>query len=521
MAWLQWARQPTNFAKAEAVLAADADRRRREAEQRIREKERAERSGELDAIRERCGTLPGFIREAWHIIEPAKPLIWGWALDAMADHLQAVSDGDIRDLLMNVPPGFMKSQMTTVYWPAFEWGVLGRPAERYLGASYEKGLAERNVGWLKDLVTSDWYQDLWPAITLIGQGASDEFHLTSTGWAQATAAAALTGRRGTRLIFDDPHNVEGADSAVMRKKIVRRFRETGPTRLNDPEKDATIVIMQRIHEEDVSGVILAEKMGFTHLEIPMEFDPARKCISYNRHGEKIHEDPRSYDGEPAFPERFTPEANARAKGKMTAYAWSGQMDQRPVPRDGGLFKRSWFEVVDTFPMGGASARAWDLAGSKKKAEASSDPDWTVGLKGTRTSDGTFYITHMERLRDTPGKVAGTVKNWATQDGFGTVISLAQDPGQSGKWQIEFLVSLLAGYTIESDVVSGDKQLRAGPAATQAEFNKIKIVRGAWNADFFDEVTSFPGAKHDDIVDALSDLIRVLSSLTVYDLSGVS
>lgn len=520
MAWLHWSLLPGNRAKADAVLAADLDRRRREAEQRIKDRERAERSGELDAIRERCGTLKGFIREAWHVIEPAKPLIWGWALDAMVDHLKAVSDGDVRDLLMNVPPGFMKSQMTCVYWPGFEWGVLARPAERYLEASHEKGLAERNVSWLKDLVASDWYQDLWPAVSIIGQGAGDEFHLTATGWAQATAAASLTGHRGTRLIFDDPHNIEGGDFPVIRKKTVRRFRETGPTRLNDPEKDATIVIMQRVHEEDVSGVILAEKMGFTHLEIPMEFEPDRKCYSYDRHGAKIYEDPRTYDGEPAFPERFTPEANARAKTKMTAYAWSGQMQQRPVPRDGGLFKRSWFEVVDALPMGGQSARAWDLAGSKKKAEAGHDPDWTVGLKGFRVPDGDFYVTDMVRLRDTPGKVAATLKNTASQDGHGTRISLAQDPGQAGKFQIDFYISMLAGYTVESDTISGDKQLRAGPAATQAEFGKIKILRAAWNADFFEEVCNFPGAKHDDIVDALADLIRVLSSMTVYDLSNV-
>lgn len=514
MSWLQWSLSPAERAKADDILQRDLERRQKE-------RERKERAGQLDEIRERCATLPGFIKEGWSILEPAMTLEWGWALDAMADHLTAVSNEEILRLLMNVPPGFMKSLMVTGFWPAWEWGVLGRPSLRYLNASHGKDLAERNIGKMKDLVQSDWYRDLWPDVLVIGKGAADEWHNESTGWAQATAAASLTGNRGDRLTVDDPHNPEGTDSPTIRNKTIRRMRETAPTRINDPKRSAIIVTMQRLHEQDVSGMILSEKLGYTHLEIPMRFEPKRRCISYNRHGEKVFRDPRSYEGQLAFPERFDLESQNQTEKEMTAYAVAGQMQQSPTPRDGGLFKRDWFEVVDAYPMGGVSVRAWDLAGSKPKAQASSDPDWTVGLKGVRASDGNFYVIDMVRKRDTPGKVAAAIKNTATQDGFGTTISLAQDPGQAGKFQVEFLVSLLAAYTVKSETVSGDKQLRAGGAATQAEFGKIKILRAPWNGEFFEEVTTFPGAKHDDIVDALSDLIRVLSSLTVYDLSGVS
>lgn len=451
--------------------------------------------------------------------------MWGWVLDAMAEHLQAVTDGDILRLLINVPPGFMKSLMCGVFWPAWEWGPLGRPALRYLGGAFEVTNAERDSQRMKDLVSSDWYQDLWPDVVVRGKGTAKNWTNTRTGWRQARPMKSFTGKRGDRVIIDDPHSIEGAESDADRKRTLRVMRETVPNRLNNPKKSAIIVIMQRIHEADVSGMIVDEGLGYTHLMLPMHFDEARKCYSYNRHGDRIFEDPRKYEGELLFPERFDEESVERTAKEMTAYAVAGQNEQLPVPRDGGLFKRSWFEVVDLVPAGGVSCRSWDLAGSKKKADAaakgSSDPDYTVGLKGKRLANGDFYITHMERMRDTPGKVASTVKNTATQDGYGTTISLAQDPGQAGKWQIEFLISLLAAFTVKSDIVSGDKQLRAGGAATQAEFGKIKIVRGPWNADFFDEVCKFPGAKHDDIVDALSDLIRMLSSMTIYDLSGVS
>lgn len=514
MAWLHWSLDPSNRAKAEEVLKRDAERRQRE-------RERQERSGRLEEIRERCSTLPGFVREGWHVLEPETPFVWGWALDAIAEFLQAIADGEIIRGLINVPPGMMKSLMSGVFFPAYGWGPLERPALRVLGTSFKEEHAERDTAKMRNLVTSDWYRDLWPHVNVIGKGASDHFQNDRTGWRKGRPMQSLTGDRGDWVIVDDPHSVEGGESPVSRKKTVRVMRETIPTRLNDPKRSAILVIMQRIHEEDVSGMILAEKLGYSHLMLPMRFDPARRCIVYRKDGTELLRDRRVYDGELLFPERFDREAQDRTEKEMTEYAVAGQMQQTPTPREGGLFKREWFEIIDAIPMGGVSARAWDLAGSKKKAEAKTDPDWTVGLRGKRMPDGDFIIMDMVRLRDKPGKVASTIKNTATQDGFSTTINLAQDPGQAGKWQIEFLVSLLSQFIVKSDPVSGDKQLRAGPAATQAEFGKIKLVRGAWNKDFLEEVCNFPGSKHDDIVDALSDLIRVLSSLSIYSLAGVS
>lgn len=513
MAWLQWSLDPSNRAKAEEVLARDAERRQRE-------RERKERSGQLEEIRERCKTLPGFVREGWHVLEPETEFVWGWALDAIAEFLQAIADGEIIRGLINIPPGMMKSLMSGVFFPAYGWGPLERPGLRILGTSFKEEHAARDTGKMKALVTSDWFTDLYPHVKVIGKGAEDHFQNNRTGWRKGRPMQSLTGDRGDWVIVDDPHSIEGGESKVSREKTVRVMRETIPTRLNNPKKSAILVIMQRVHEEDVSGMILSERLGYSHLMMPMRFEPDRRCIVYKKDGTELLRDRRVYDGELLFQERFDRESVDRTEGEMTAYAVAGQMQQRPTPREGGLFKRDWFEIVDAFPMGGRDARSWDLAGTKKK-QASQDPDWTAGLKGKRTSDGTFWITDLVHLRDTPGKIASTIKNTASQDGFGTVITIPQDPGQAAKFQIEFLVSLLAAYTVKSEIVSGDKEVRAGPAASQAEFGKIKLVRGPWNKAFLDEVCNFPGAKHDDIVDALSDLIRVLSSLTIYDLSGVS
>lgn len=490
---------PRRKTEVDAAVEREIDRRRRE-------RERRERSGQLDELRDLDKTLPGFVKNHWATLEPEQPLAWGWALDATAEHLTACADGEILRLLMNVPPGFMKSLMTGAFFPSWLWGPMARPGLRFLGASFKEDHAKRDTKRMLDLVTSDRYADLYgDHVQVIGKGATDKFTNSRTGWRMGRPIASLTGDRGDFVLVDDPHSVEGAESDADRKKTLRVMRETIPTRLNSPERSVIIVIMQRIHEDDVSGMILAEKLGYTHLMLPMRFEPDRRCttsIGFT--------DPRTYEGELLFPEHFTAAAVDRTEKEMTEYAVAGQMQQRPTNREGGLFKKTWFEVVNVIPMGGVEVRAWDLAGSKKTRK-STDPDWTVGLKGKRLDSGDFIITDMIRMRDTPGKVATAIKNAATQDGYGCQISLAQDPGQAGKFQIEFLISLLAGYTVHSDPVSGDKTIRASGAATQAEFGKIKMVKAEWNAEFIAEVGTFPAARHDDIVDALSDLIRVLSS----------
>ncbi|MES2340092.1 MAG: phage terminase large subunit, partial [Pseudomonadota bacterium] len=153
---------------------------------------------------------------------------------------------------------------------------------------------------------------------------------------------------------------------------------------------------------------------------------------------------------------------------------------------------------------------------------SADPDYTVGLKGKRISDGQFFITNMERGRWSPGRVATTVKNTATQDGRVCNIRMAQDPGQAGKQQAAFYMTYLAGWPLNIVPVagSGDKEARARPAAAQAEFGFINIVRGDWNEEFFNEVCSFPASRHDDITDALSDLIDELSNHSTFSYDNV-
>ncbi len=284
---------------------------------------------ELERLECEAGLL-GFTRHAWRLLEPGRRFVPGWHLEVLCDHLEAVTRGEITRLLINVPPGAMKSLTVAVLWPAWEWGPAGRPELRTIAASYSERLSLRDNMKCRRLVASAWYRGHWGrSVRLVGdQNAKGKFENARTGFRLATSVGGLgTGERGDRLVIDDPHNVQQAESAAVREATLRWFSETVPTRLND-SKSAIIVVMQRVHERDVSGLILAQELGYEHLMLPMRFEPKRACVTSLGPADR-----RRKAGELLWPERF-PEAAVRAlEQAMGSYAAAGQFQQRPAPRD--------------------------------------------------------------------------------------------------------------------------------------------------------------------------------------------
>jgi predicted phage terminase large subunit-like protein len=499
-------------AKREAL--ALLERKAELAAERRREEERRRLAETAAQIRERCRTLSGFVREAWHVLEPSNPYVHGWHVDAIAEHLEAITHGQINRLLINVPPGTMKSLLSGVFWPAWEWGPIGRPATRIIGSSYSEDYAKRDNRRMRDLVSSEWYQSLWGETVQLVRAGEMSFSNTATGFRQGVPFSRLTGGRGDRIIIDDPHSVDTAESANERGATIRTFRESVPTRLNSPEKSAIVVIMQRLHEQDVSGTILSLKLGYEHLMLPMEFEPDRRC--HTRIG---FTDPRQYEGELLFPERFPREVVERDKVPMGSYAVAGQFQQRPAPRAGGMFQRNDFEIVDAIPAGFRRiVRAWDFAASK--AAPGRQPDWTVGLRMSLIG-GTFIVEGLERGRWSAGEVEKALANTASQDGTAVIIRIPEDPGSAGKSDAATKVKLLAGYPVVVKRPTGDKATRAKPASAQAEAGNVKLLRGAWNEAFLDEVCSFPSGMFDDQVDAFADALNELALGSSYDLRALA
>jgi predicted phage terminase large subunit-like protein len=301
-------------------------------------------------------SLATFVRLAWHVVEPAEPYVHGWHIDFICHHLEAITselrldDGSIYNrLLINVPPGMSKSLLLNVFWPAWEWGPKRKPNMSYVCAAHKvENLSARDSRRMRLLITSEWYQQRWGDIVSLAPDQNEKlnFQNTAKGFRIATAIGSLTGIRASRVLLDDPHSVDSASSEAMRESEVATFLEAIPTRLTNPTKSAIVVIMQRLHEEDVSGVILEKELGYDHIMLPMRHDPLRAAPT------KLGlEDPRSRDGELLFPQRFPEHVVDRDENAMGPYATASQFQQSPSPRGGGVFKRDWWQLWDagTFP----------------------------------------------------------------------------------------------------------------------------------------------------------------------------
>ena len=323
-------------------------------------------------------SLSEFIKRAWHVVEPGQPFVDNWHIDMICAHLEAITDDHVLEdgtcynrLLVNVPPGTMKSMIVNIFWPSWEWGPRNKPHLRYICAAHQQGLAIRDSTKMRRLVTSDWYQGHWgDRVQLTGdQNAKTKFENTATGFREAVAAGSITGSRGDRVIIDDPHSVEGANSDAMRASTLEWFTEAVPTRLNNPKNSAIVVIMQRLHEQDVSGVILESK-GFKGVYdvicLPMRYETWRDGMA-TKLG---YVDPREEEGELLFPQRFPLEVVERDEAAMGPYAVAGQFQQTPTPRGGGVIKDQWWQLWENshFPDCDYVIASIDTAYSSKAEE---------------------------------------------------------------------------------------------------------------------------------------------------------
>lgn len=470
-------------------------------------------------------SLGEFVKRAWHVIEPpSQSLIWGWAMQSICDHLQGVTEGLFRWLLINVPPGMSKSTITGVMWQAWEWGPRGMPYIRTIAASYQLQIAERDAMKLKRLVRSQWYQDRWGAgapapapgqrdrRVIIGDvDRNDNFNTTATGFRLAKPSTSLTGERGDRLIFDDPHSVETAESETERGKVTRTFRESVQTRLNNPSKSAIVVIMQRLHEDDVSGLILAQDMGYVHLMLPMRFEADRRCET------PIFTDPRTYDGELLFPERFDADAVERLEATMTQYAVAGQLQQRPEPRGGGIIKRSYWRYWDDqaaeeegvepgkFPALDHVIVSFDGAYTEKQEnDPSACTVW--GLWRTRRSRPRLMLMHAWAKRLEFNDAVVELEKVCKRFRCDFLLIEAKASGISVAQEIRRRNADAPWATRLIDPKNKDKVARAYGVQGFFEKGMIYTPDRVWSDLVISQCATFPKGKHDDLVDTTTQAL---------------
>ena len=437
------------------------------------------------------GGLRAFAPLAWRIIEPRTPYTPGWHLDAIAEHLEAVSRGEIRRLIINVPPRHSKSSIVNVIWPCWDW--IARPGRQWLSASHIASLAVRDTMQARRLLTSGWYQERWPLELAPDESLQSRFRNRKGGRRLvASVTGGTTGEGGDILVLDDPNSAaDTLYSQAARERVANWWRGEMSTRLNDPRTGAVVLVQQRIHDGDLTGHLLSEG-GWDHLMLPAEYESHRACstsIGWT--------DPRTGEGELLWPERFGPDELAALK-RTLGYAASGQLQQRPAPPDGGLLNPAWWRWYRTPserpPIESCEevVAAFDLA-FKGGQESDATAGFLLGRQGSRV-----YAYHAWHGRwDFPRQLHEVRSVRARFPSCQAV--LIEDAANAAA-----LMSTLRGEVPGLIPVRArtSKEARAAAWSGYLEAGDLYLPEWEpWAHELVDECGRFPSGAHDDRVDA--------------------
>jgi predicted phage terminase large subunit-like protein len=469
------------------------------------------------------GNFKEFVVQAWPVLEPGTLFVDGIHVDAICEHLQAMIEGRIKDLIINIPPGFAKSMLCAVFFPAWVW--IKRPEYRFLFSSYKADYATRDSVKCRTLIQSNWYQDRWADRFQLktDQNEKSKFENDHTGYRETTSVGTGTGARAMLVCVDDPTSVDQAASDAERNRANAWWTGTMTTRLNDLKTGHLLLIQQRLHEEDTTAVCL-EQGGYEHLYLPNEFEAERACKT------KIWQDPRTKEGELLWPAKVGPDESAMLKRKLGSYGYSGQYQQRPSPASGGIFKKWWwrFWVYKTMSVPPVLVRLPD--GTQQKIYPIHIPDefdqqiqsWDMAFKDLKTSDyvagqvwgakgaNRFLLDQKHEQLGFPETVQA-VKTM-TQKWPKANLKLVEDKA-NGPAVIQSLRNEISGLVaVPAD---GGKIARAQAVSPQVESGNVYLPHPAiapWVEAFVDELAAFPNGKYDDQVDSFSQALNRLRTI---------
>lgn len=440
--------------------------------------------------------LHDFVKQAWPYIETCQ-YIDGWHIQAICEHLEAVANGEIKRLLINIPPRCSKSTLTSICFPAWTW--LNHPGMKFLTGSHSKELAIRDTRKTRQLIMTDWYQERWgDRFSLISDQNQKSFYENDqNGYRIAFSTySSFTGHGGDIILFDDPIDVRDAWSKTKRDFVNRTISESLYMRLNDKRKSAMIGIMQRSHVDDPTGYLMKmQPDGWELLMLPLEFEPHRRCKT------SIFIDPRKEEGESICEERFDRKVIDELKLVLGGSAVA-QLQQRPVADGGNIINTDAFGRYKEMPKFDYIAQGWDTA-FKTGERNDNSVCITVG-----TTKNAFYIIDCWCKKvDYPTLKQAAITN---ADCWHPNIILIEDKA-SGQSLVQDLKDTTKLPIKEISVVR-DKEVRAHETTDLVETGKIHVPEKAyWLNDFIDELAAFPKGRHDDRVDAFTLIINYLKS----------
>lgn len=475
-----------------------------------------------------------FFKQAWPVMEGDVQFVDGWHIKAICDHLQAAYERKVKKLLINVPPRSSKSSICSIAFPAWVW--IKNPGEQFMYASYSSSLSMEHSVKCRRLIESPWFQSRWGDLFYLSkdQNTKGFFSNDKLGSRKSTSVnGSSTGSGASILVCDDILNVREGQSEVARKAALDFWTQTWSSRLNDPQTGVKIVVMQRLHEEDVAGHIMKNEKDWVKLIIPMEVDISRKTKTVAlKEGASIWIDPRVNDGDLLSPTRFTKADVDSYKKNLGSYGYAGQYQQSPAPSDGGIFKRDWFSLwkKDRMPFITSVIQSWDTAFSdKQQNDYSVCTTWGIfssSSLGQYVDGEPFNCALLLSLwkgraiyPDLRDRVVRLSKNYMDVWDDDTGLQFTNKPDiilieEKGSGQSIIQDLHMAGVSnIYGRIPNGDKISRAHLVSPLVEMGiiylayneKSKSLKQSAQA-FLNELILFPKAKHDDIVDTFTQFL---------------
>lgn len=474
------------------------------------------------------GSLFAFVRQAWAVVEPATPFLDNWHIRYLCEWLECITFGltptpeccaslsipaePVHALVINIPPRYMKSLIVTVMWPVWEW--IARPHLRYLFSSYSSALSTSHSLARRRILESPWYQrgltEHWGGgFTLVGdQNVKTHYENSRRGQMLATSTGGTaTGQGGDRVVIDDPLNPLEAASDAKRISANRHFDETLSTRLNDKRAGAFVLVMQRLHQRDLTGHVLDEG-GWVHLRIPGIAERPERIV-FPRSGEVVTRE----TGSLLWPEREGEKEIARVKKRLGSYGFAGQYQQTPTPPEGGTIKRGWFRywtrklMPDDDPARVVllptdlrdHLQSWDTTLWDAKTS-----DYCVAQVWARKGANAFLLDQMRKRLDLPATKAELRRMTAA---WPEARRKLIERTANGSEIVRRMGDEIPG--IVPIRVSGSKEARAVAVTPFIEAGNVFLPHpreAGWVADLIEECASFPFGEHDDQVDAMTQAL---------------
>jgi len=450
-------------------------------------------STELDAALRT--DLTTFVHKAFTTVSPSDTFRPNWHIEAITHALMRCHARETRRLLITQPPRSLKSICTSVAFVA--WALGHDPSLRFLCVSYSDSLANELARQFRMVVESPWYRRAFPRMKLRRETMAECITTLGGGRVAVSVGGSITGRGADFILIDDPLKAEDAASESARRNVIEWYEGTLSTRLNDKERGVIVLVMQRLHQDDLAGHLL-ERSGWAQLSLPAialedQAVPIGPGMVHHRKCDEV-----------LHPERESRETLDRIRDEIGSLRFSAQYQQAPVPLEGNLVRREWLRRYETAPDPGPGVRivqSWDIATTTgAHNDYSVCTTWAMMRKQ-------WYLLDVWRDRVAYADLKRRIVRHALHHGAGTVLIEKAGPG-------EHLVQELAadrtpGFPRPIGIrPKGDKVERLEAQTPRLEDGRVLVPTEApWLAAFLEELLAFPLGRHDDQVDSVSQFLR--------------